>query len=155
MSQHTSLIFVVASLTAGPPQTADSVLGVFEGRTPCGTIANDFTGFPSLTCEKIKWRLTLYRSPGAAAPSTYLYEGTRTTRRGHWRVALGGGPGKRRTVYHLTPVGAGGPLSLYSVDDKVLILLDRDGQVLVGDASWSYVLNRVSRSARQAAPPDS
>jgi hypothetical protein len=61
----------------------DSVFGVFEGRTPCGTIATAFTGFPSQNCEKIKWRLTLYRNPMTGAPSSYRYEGTRTSHTGH------------------------------------------------------------------------
>jgi hypothetical protein len=36
-------------------------------------------------------------------------------------------------------------LSLLSVDDKVLLLLDTEFRVLAGDASWSYVLNRTDR----------
>jgi hypothetical protein len=120
---------------------ADSLLGVFEGRTPCGRIATEFTGFPSANCEKIKWRLTLYRDPATGNPTSYRYEGTRTTRLGRWRMVSERG----RIVYHLTPSGPGAPLTLLSVDDRVLLLLDSTGQVLVGDASWSYALNRVDR----------
>jgi hypothetical protein len=124
---------------------ADSLLGVFEGRTPCGRIATEFTGFPTANCEKIKWRLTLYRDGTTGSPTSYRYEGTRTTRQGRWRKADGERSGRGRVVYHLTPSGPGGPLSVLSIDDRVLLLLDATGQVLVGDASWSYALNRVDR----------
>jgi hypothetical protein len=124
-----------------PVLEADSLLGVFEGRTPCGPIANGFTGFPSQGCEKIKWRLTLYRNPASKAPSSYLYQGTRTTHQGSWRAAAD----SDRRVYQLSPSGAGEKLSLLSIEDKVLLLLNRDGGVLAGDASWSYALNRVEQ----------
>jgi hypothetical protein len=129
-----------------PLIASDSVLGVFEGRTPCGTVATAFTGFPSQNCEKIKWRLTLYRHPVTGAPSSYRYEGTRTSHAGRWRSAAGTGPQGGRTIHHLTPDGASAPLSVLSIEDKVLLILDRHGDLLVGDASWSYVLNRIEPS---------
>lgn len=127
------------------PAAADSVLGVFEGRTPCGPIANDFTGFPSQNCEKIKWRLTLHVDAATRRPTTFLYEGTRTARRGAWTIQRGTPFDPDAEVYHLTPAPAGRALSLLSVDGQVLVLLDGDRRVVKGDASWSYVLNRVSR----------
>lgn len=127
------------------PTAADSVLGVFEGRTPCGPIANGFTGFPSQNCEKIKWRLTLYVEATTRRPTTFLYEGTRTTRRGAWEIRRGTPFDADAQVYRLTPEPAGRGVFLLSVDRQVLVLLDDDLRVLVGDASWSYVLNRVPR----------
>ena len=65
-----------------PPdqRPADSaVAGVFEGRTPCGQVATDFTGYPAATCEKIKWEITLYRDRASGKPAGYQYRGTRTT----------------------------------------------------------------------------
>ena len=129
------------------PVRSDSA-AVFEGRTPCGVIATTFTGFPSQNCEKIKWRLTLFRHAGTGAPTTYRYQGTRTSHQGRWRVASGPAAQASRTVYQLTPNEVGPALSLLSVEDRVLLLLDSDGRVLVGDASWSYALNRVDPGAR-------
>jgi hypothetical protein len=161
MPRRTQLVIVIATVTAslalvlgstplglgslnvlhGQITPADSLLAVFEGRTPCGRIATEFTGFPSANCEKVKWRLTLYRDAATGNPTSYRYEGTRTTRLGRWRMVSELG----RIVYHLTPTGPGAALSLLSVDDRVLLLLDSTGRVLVGDASWSYALNRVDR----------
>lgn len=119
----------------------DSLVGIFEGRTPCGMIANDFTGFPVQGCEKIKWRLTLSRDPSTGHPTTYQYQGTRSTRQGVWNIERDAGP-ERRVLYHLEYGPPAKILSLLSVDGNVLLLLDRNLRVLVGDASWSYALNR-------------
>ena len=43
----------VQSQSAARSARSDSVVGVFEGRTPCSAIALDFTGFPSSGCAKI------------------------------------------------------------------------------------------------------
>jgi hypothetical protein len=125
----------------------DSVFGVFEGRTPCGPAATEFTGFPALNCEKIKWRLTLYRDPATNRPTSFAFQGTRASRQGRWRIETTSGAGPNRVVYRLT-YGSGGNLSLLSVDERVLLLLDRDGRVLVGDPTGSYTLSRVSGPPR-------
>jgi hypothetical protein len=121
----------------------ESLFGVFEGRTPCGPIATGFTGFPARNCEKIKWRLTLYRDAAARRPTTWIYDGTRTTRRGRWEIAPVPGADGSRAMYHLKAEGGGRVLSLLSIDETVLLLLDRELKVVAGDASWSYALNRV------------
>src|SRR5688500_9339235 len=146
-------ILFVAVLDAGSEAVtvtrpeADSVaVAVFEGRTPCATIATEFTGFPSQNCEKIKWELTLFRDSQTQRPSAFLYRGTRSSRRGTWTIHRGTVFDANAQVYRLTPTPPGRVLSLLSVDDKVLVLLDADGRVVVGDASWSYVLNRTDRN---------
>ena len=126
-----------------PGTTADTIIGIFEGRTPCGDIANEFTGFPSQNCEKIKWRLTLLRSATTGQPTSYLYEGTRTSRRGVLRSERRSTAAWNGAVYHLA-FPPGRTLSFLSVDDRVLVLLDGDLRAFPGDASWSYVLNRVT-----------
>jgi hypothetical protein len=123
------------------------LLGVFEGRTPCGAVAAEFTGFPVENCEKIKWRLTLYRHPATGSPTTYAFKGTRATRQGRWRIERGTGSRSGWLVYHLDYAAPAKVLSLLAVDDRVLLLLDRNLNILVGDASWSYALNRTSPTA--------
>lgn len=129
------------------PSATDSIaVAVFEGRTPCASITVEFTGFPSQNCEKIKWQLTLFRDAITRQPSTFLYEGTRTTRRGTWTIHRGIPADPNAQVYRLTPLSSGKVLWLLSVDGNVLLLLDAELRVLVGDASWSYVLNRTDRN---------
>src|SRR5688572_3122146 len=83
-----------AQRSAAPTQTRaahlpDSVLGVFEGRTPCSALAAEFTGFPLQNCEKIKWELALHHDARSGRPTTYEFKGTRATRRGTWSTARG------------------------------------------------------------------
>jgi hypothetical protein len=51
-------------------------------------------------------------------------------------------------IYHPDYDGPAEALSLLRVDDNVLLFLDRNLKVLVGDASWSYTLNRTDMPAR-------
>ena len=148
------VILILALLHSGrareataTPASSDSLMGVFEGRTPCGQIAVEFTGFPSQNCEKIKWQLTLYRDSSSGRPTTFLYEGTRTTRRGTWTTRRGSASDPNAWIYQLAPVPSGKPLFLLSVEDDVLLLLDPQLSVVVGDASWSYALNRTDRQS--------
>lgn len=124
----TRLALLLLLATAALHARASSVIGVYEGRTPCGAIAADFTGFPSQGCEKIKWRLTL------RSDRTYLYQGTRSQRAGTW--TLDG------TTYRLRYDDK--VLALRRIDDNILLILDRGLKPLVGDASWNYTLCRTS-----------
>lgn len=124
---------------------ADSVvIGVFEGRTPCGEPAVAFTGFPSANCEKIKWELTLYAEGSSHQPAGYVYRGTRSTRQGTWSIGRGTAADPAAVVYRLH-YDAGRTLQLLRADDNVLLLLGPDLTLLVGDASWSYTLSRTDR----------
>jgi hypothetical protein len=123
---------------------ADSTLeGVFEGRTPCAPVALQFTGFPATGCEKIKWELTLYREAATGRPGTYRYRGTRASRAGDWSVTRGSAGDPAATVYELSYGDA--VLYLLRIDENILLVMDTDRTLLVGDASWSYTLNRTDR----------
>lgn len=134
----------VASTEQPTSAAADSTLeGVFEGRTPCAPVALQFTGFPATGCEKIKWELTLYRDAATGHPGTYRYRGTRTSRQGSWSITRGSAADPTATVYELRHDGD--VLYLLRVDANVLLVMDTDRTLLVGDASWSYTLNRTDR----------
>lgn len=134
---------------AAVPATDSVAVSVFEGRTPCAAIATRFTGFPAQNCEKIKWQLTLFRDRQTQQPSAFLYEGTRTSRRGTWVIQRGTPTDADAEVYRLTTTPSGETLSLLNVSDQVLLLLDERLRVVVGDASWSYALNRTDRNIRK------
>lgn len=138
-------------LASAAAQSRSSVLGVFEGRTPCGRIAVQFTGFPGDGCEKIKWRLTLYQDSASGRPTTFRYQGTRTSREGTWALSRGTPSEPGATVIRLTPAAPHPAIAFQKVDD-VLLLLDGAGKAVVGDASWSYTLNRVDQAAGRAPP---
>ena len=119
----------------------DSVLGIFEGRTPCGSVALRFTGFPAQNCEKIKWKLTLYLNPTSGVPERYEFKGTRATRHGAVTV-IHGTPASRDAVVYTLELEPSQVVHFQSLEDRLLLLLDDDLHPVVGDASWSYTLNR-------------
>jgi hypothetical protein len=134
-----------SSLAAGQSSAfaADSTReGIFEGRTPCAPIATRFTGFPAGGCEKIKWEITLYRDAATAEPRSYRYRGTRTSHNGIWSITRGSASNPSATVYELQHDS--GVLLLLAADENVLLLMDSNRELMVGDASWSYTFNRTA-----------
>ena len=129
---------VTATLPAGT-----STLGVFEGRTACSEVALQFTGFPSADCRIIKWRLTLNQDSNTGAPTTYSFKGTRDDSEGTWRIVRGARANPEAEVYRLVPDGPLQPASFLKADDNTLLLLDRDGNLIVGDLIFSNTLSRV------------
>jgi hypothetical protein len=126
-----------------------SILGVFEGRLPCHEIVLAFTKierFPG--CTKIKSRLTLYQDQATGAPSTYLYMGTTTIREGTWTMLQGTEKDPDAIVYQLHLADSQEPVSFLKADDNHLFMLDRDLNLLVGDALFSYTLSRIDKSAQ-------
>jgi hypothetical protein len=134
-----------APVVAQPPAPAtDSIReGVFEGRTPCAPIATQFTGFPAENCEKIKWEITLYRDAATNEPRSYRYRGTRTSHNGGWSVTHGSATNPSAAVYELAY--GRGVLLLLAADENVLLLMDSNRNLMIGDASWSYTFNRTDR----------
>jgi hypothetical protein len=120
-----------------------SVLGVFEGRTPCHDLVFEFANMaPYPGCLKIKWKLTLYQDQTTGAPSTYLYQGTRTLRDGTWAILRGIDSDPEAIVYQLSLDNGQPPISFLKADENHLFLLDRALNLLVGDALFSYTLSR-------------
>ena len=126
----------------GEVSSADSLVGVFEGRTPCGALFVEFAGYQGPSCEKMKWWLALHRNPQDGSPTTYEFDGTRVTRRGTWTITRGTATQPDAIVYRLATELPQQWIAFQRVDDNVLLFLDQDLRVMVGDASWGYVLSR-------------
>jgi hypothetical protein len=128
-----------------PPMPAgSSVLGLFEGRLPCHEVMfelSKITPYPG--CAKMKTRLTLYQDQKTGAPSTYLYMGTSTIREGTWTIVQGTASDPDAEVYQFHLEEGQQPVSFLKADENHLFLLDRDGNLLVGNALFSYTLSRI------------
>ena len=125
-----------------PP--ALSVVGVFEGRTPCHEIVFDVLKVaPFPNCLKIKLRLTLYKDEKTSAPNGYMAMGTSTIREGTWMILRGTPSDPKAIVYQIDLEGAREPAAFLKADENHLFLLDRDLNLLVGNALFSYTLSRI------------
>lgn len=115
---------------------------VFDGRTPCSELAQDYKIPVSNDCFKLKWRLTLYRDSITLKPSTYTL--TRINRRanaiqGTWKIVQKG----ESVIYQLHPTNKEDEALQFLVgDENVLFFLDKTQRLLVGDENFSFALNR-------------
>ena len=133
-------------LVIPPMPDGSTVLGVFEGRTPCDTIVFEFTGIPPHAgCLKVKWQLTLYQHQDTGAPGTYLFRGTSTVRTGTWTILHGTKSDPDAVVYQLRPDASQQLMSFLKVDDNHLFLLDGELNLLVGNALFSCTLSRTDK----------
>ena len=128
-----------------PLSTGSSVFAVFEGRTPCASIARAIGLAENPSCLKVKWRVTLYQNPQSSAPATYKLEGTlhrQQPREGLWRVVRGVVSDPNAVVYQLDPTATEAAILLLRADDNILYFLNPQKQALIGTVDFSYTLNR-------------
>ena len=121
------------------------VFGYFEGRSPCREIAKVLGVSVRDACIKIKWQLILYQDPETHEPTTYALGGLawrNPPKTGKWTVTKGAKEDPDAVVYRLDPDDAQGFLSFLKADDNILLFLDKDGELLVGNEKFSYTLNR-------------
>jgi hypothetical protein len=124
------------NITATPTVLKDSM--AFQGRTPCnvpGVIA------PGSLCYKLKWYIVLYANAQKNEPGSYKVFGTPWRREGgrtgNWIITGKNG----RTIYQLNDDNGNGFLYLLKLDEHILVFIDAQGKLLVGDGDFSYTLN--------------
>lgn len=117
----------------------------FTGRTPCQEIATELNLKTDRDCFKLKWALTLYFDPNTHQPSTY--ELARTYHRqalikGNWRILKGSPADPDAVIYQLDSDKPHEAILLLRADENILFFLDKKRNPLVGNADFSYTLNR-------------
>lgn len=142
----TSQIQLASPTTYASPITTDSSkLGRFVGRSPCQEVARELSKPVTPDCIKVKWDLSLYQDPNTLAPTTYKLRGTffrERVREGKWTIVRGTKISPNAAVYQLDPDKPQGSLFLLKADSNILFFLDRERNFLVGNANFSYTLNR-------------
>jgi hypothetical protein len=125
------------------------VHGYFEGRSPCQEIARLLNVPGRESCIKIKWQLILFQDPATGIPTTYALGGfawRNPPRTGKWAIARGTKEDPNAVVYQLDPGEPQGFLSFLKADENILLFLDRDRNLLIGNSRFSYTLNRVHKN---------
>ncbi|MBI5873759.1 MAG: copper resistance protein NlpE N-terminal domain-containing protein [Candidatus Omnitrophica bacterium] len=131
-------------------ENGDPVFAVFEGRIPCmGQMA-----IPD--CNKIKVGLALYQNAQTQLPTTYLLArvgvGTgndRITNAGNLTLTHGTVLDPQAVVYQLDTNAPQEFRSYWVIGRDILFMLDQDRNPRVGDAAYSYVLNRMKPAKSQ------
>ncbi|ULQ52789.1 hypothetical protein [Flavihumibacter fluvii] len=117
----------------------------FDGRTPCIELAKDHRLAVQPDCFKIKWRVILNRDPVTLAPTTYILK--TVNRRadsvgGKWAIIKGIPAQPNAIIYQLDPDKPEESMSFLVLDEQVILFLRRDYSLYVGNADFSYSLNR-------------
>ncbi len=128
-------------------ENGDPVLAVYEGRVPCMAIPD---------CNKIKVGLALYQSTQTKSPTTYLLArvavGTgndRVTNAGTLTITQGTSLDQKAVVYQLDTNAPEEFRSYWVVSSDILFMLDHDRAPRVGDAAYSFVLNKMKPAKNQ------
>lgn len=150
-------------ITVEPPVTLDSQTHPeFVGSTPCDDLPRQFLGIPAQSpCERITWQLTLLTDQDTSLPTIYklvstygmqaqsapgfVAGGTTTEIQGTWTIVKGTKSNPDAVVYDLNAEQPRSSMSLVKVGDHLLHLLNPDKGLMIGNAAWSYTLNRKGR----------
>lgn len=123
-----------------PPGSA--VLAYYEGRTPCNEMMLALDAGSRPECAKRKLSLVLYIDSITRRPTFYKAGGLGIrTGKGKWSIEKGIPTNPQAVVYRLHM----GEVSMYLLKggDQVLFILDKQKNFLVGNAHYSYTMNRV------------
>jgi hypothetical protein len=157
-----------ANVTPVPPTVfpaelaAQPVLGVFEGITPCSSTNPPLPQIPEdTTCEMMIWSLTLHQNPATGKPTTYKLVsayglpqqntrglqggGTALNLEGKWTIIQGAKADPDAVVYQLNPDVQEDMVNFIKLDENLLHVLTADKRLMVGNAGWSYTLNRTDK----------
>jgi hypothetical protein len=117
----------------------------FVGRTPCREIANEIGASVPDQCFKIKWDITLFRDEVTGVPTTYRIDATlyrQSPRVGKWKIVSATTQHPNAVIYELEAASGHGSIRLLKADDNIMFFLEPDGRLMVGNADFSYTLNR-------------
>lgn len=122
--------------------TGTHVYGVFAGRTACQEFMKELNLETNPDCIKRKMKIILYQDPATGKPTTYETKGMgKWSGKGNWFIRQGTPTHPRATVFQVE-LDANTSLFLLKGDENVLFILDRNKNFLIGNASFSYTLNR-------------
>jgi hypothetical protein len=129
---------------------------IFEGRTPCQELAKEYNLPVSGDCFKKKWRLTLYRAPGTLLPDIYNIKRGNNPENdivGKWAIIEGTETNPDAVIYQLDPDQPDKSIYFLAGSENVLFFLDRNQQLLTGNADFSFTLNKKpDNSGAQVSP---
>jgi hypothetical protein len=127
-----------------PLSSGSQVYGIFHGRTPYHGIARELAVAADPASTKLKWMVTLYHNKDTHEPTTYKVEGSlfrSGARTGKWSIIRGAAHDADAIVYRLEH-DTQPPILFFRGDDNVLFFLDQKMEPLVGNAEFSYTLDR-------------
>lgn len=129
----------------------------FIGSTPCDSLIRCLLEInPSTTCEFMKWELQLQRNKpnsfelivfyGESKPNTNWFknDGEKLALKGNYTVLTGSATNSKAKIYRLQAENLKSPILLIEMDPHIFHFADKSKNFIVGNAGFSYVLNRTT-----------
>ena len=142
----TNISAVLPSLTTSSTLLTDTARQVtFAGRTPCPEFAKEYNFQVDGDCNKLKWKLILYRDPTTFLPTTYALYWTLhrpDAIEGKWTIK-GSDTNPDVIIYQLNPDKPSASISFLVGDKNVIYLLDKKNKLFTGNKDFSYTLNKI------------
>lgn len=136
-SNQPSQVYPGGGIATGP-----HVYGVFAGRTPCQEFMAELNLGERDECTKRKMSIILYKDSLTGRPTSYETKGMgKWSGKGNWFILRGTPTDPGATVFQVK-LDENTSLYLLKGDDNVLFILDRNKNFLIGNAKFSYTLNR-------------
>lgn len=152
-----------------PIPAGSSLRGVFEGITPCSSLTRPLPQIPADTdCELMTWKIILYQDSATGTPTSYALEsaygvsqanttspaggGNKISMEGNWTIGKGTKIDPEAEVYQLHSEDSQVAVSFVKISEDILHVLNGDETLMLGNAAWSYTLNRTDN--RSPAPID-
>ena len=136
-SNQPSQVYPGGGIATGP-----HVYGVFAGRTACQEFMAELNMDKNPDCIKRKMKIILYQDSATGKPTTYETKGmAKWSGKGNWFILQGTPSDPRATVFQVK-LDEKTSLYLLKGDDNVLFILDKNKNFLIGNAKFSYTLNR-------------
>ena len=144
----------VSTPHSGTTPGATAAGATYRATTPCDPVTRPVPGMaPGAQCEMATWKLdlggdgryTLDAAYGMSEPNTLGMRGGGTS------VSLAGTWSSKQALITLATDDPAVVVRLLQVGSDLLHLVGADGRLLVGNAAWSYTLNRAGEAGRRAA----
>jgi hypothetical protein len=156
------LFFQTGCDSSGTPGAGTAVFGEFVGTTPCDDHSRKFLGGLDTEgpCHCVTWNITFlvdqktrqpasytlvatYGLPGKSDPNQ-IEEGPTVKLEGRWEKPPGHKANPQAAGYRIYGKSTQRSLSLARLSEHLVHFLDQDQSLKVGNAGWSYTLNRKS-----------
>lgn len=132
---------------------------IFVAATPCDAVPKQLLAISAnVDCEMIKWRLTLRRDPrnlgrddfklqytyGMTKPGTqgFMNDGFSKEISGKWVISKNTGKTPGKQIFTLQSTSSQSAVNLLQMNDRMLHLLDTQGNLMIGNAGFSYTFNK-------------
>jgi hypothetical protein len=126
---------------AGSVPEGPSIYGVFVGRTPCAEFLKALH-MERAGCIKRKMSVRLYHDSITHQPTFYETHGMgKYSGKGKWQI-MRGRPGDPEAIIFQLVLDQDISLYFLKGDDNVLFILDEQKNFLIGNANFSYTMNR-------------